>query len=101
MPTERSKMRSPATSPASTVSPIDRSGWPSVVLCIPTCRRPEGLRKLLSHVALLGYRGRLSAVVVENDPQLRSGAEVTQRLACDFPFPLAVMVEQRRGQTYA
>jgi glycosyltransferase involved in cell wall biosynthesis len=77
------------------------SGAPSVVLCIPTFRRPEGLRKLLSHVARLTYAGSLSVVVVENDAELRAGAVVADEMSRAFPFPLAVIVEPRRGQTYA
>jgi glycosyltransferase involved in cell wall biosynthesis len=74
---------------------------PSVVLCIPTFRRPEGLQKLLSHVARLTYDGPLSVVVVENDAELRAGAAVAAETLQAFPFPLAVIVEPRRGQTYA
>jgi glycosyltransferase involved in cell wall biosynthesis len=74
---------------------------PSVVLCIPTFRRPEGLRKLLSHVGRLTYRGRLSVVVVENDADLRAGAAVAAEMSQALPFPLVVIVEPRRGQTYA
>jgi glycosyltransferase involved in cell wall biosynthesis len=77
------------------------SDAPSVVLCIPTFRRPEGLRKLLAHVGRLTYRGRLSVVVVENDAELRAGAAVAAEMSQALPFPLAVIVEPRRGQTYA
>jgi glycosyltransferase involved in cell wall biosynthesis len=74
---------------------------PAVVLCIPTFRRPEGLKKLLSHVAKLAYAGPLSVVVVENDAELRAGAAVATEMSQVFPFPLAIIVEPRRGQTYA
>ena len=33
---------------------------PAVSLCIPTFRRPDGLRKLLVHIAELDYEGPLS-----------------------------------------
>ena len=75
--------------------------WPSVTLCIPTFRRPQGLRKLLTHVGRLTYRGRLSVIVVDNDAELRAGANVAEQMSQTFPFPLAVVVEPRRGQTYA
>jgi glycosyltransferase involved in cell wall biosynthesis len=74
---------------------------PSVILCIPTFRRPDGLRKLLTHVGGLTYKGPLSVIVVENDAELRAGAAVVARMAPDFRFPLACIVEPRRGQTYA
>jgi succinoglycan biosynthesis protein ExoM len=75
--------------------------WPSVILTIPTCRRPDGLEKLLTHVGKLTYKGALSVIVVENDAQLRAGAAVVARMAPSFRFPLTCIVEPRRGQTYA
>jgi glycosyltransferase involved in cell wall biosynthesis len=78
-----------------------QAAWPSVVLCIPTFRRPEGLHKLLTHVGALIYQGRLSVIVVENDAELRAGAAVVAGMAQSFRFPLTCVVEPRRGQTYA
>jgi len=59
------------------------------------------LRKLLSHVARLTYAGPLSVVVVENDTELRAGAAAAAEMSQAFAFPLTVIVEPRRGQTYA
>ena len=39
----------------------------SVVLCIPTFRRPHGLARLLDHVARFNCPGPLSVLVVDND----------------------------------
>jgi glycosyltransferase involved in cell wall biosynthesis len=75
--------------------------WPSVILCIPTFRRPEGLEKLLTHVGALSYKGPLSVIVVENDAEQRAGAAVVARLAPGFRFGLGSIDEPRRGQTYA
>jgi glycosyltransferase involved in cell wall biosynthesis len=75
--------------------------WPAVVLIVPTFRRPEGLRKLLAHVAALSYRGPLSVIVIENDAEERAGVAMVAALAPTFPFHLEAIVEQRRGQTYA
>lgn len=74
---------------------------PSVALCIPTFRRPQGLRKLLTHVGELTYGGRLSVVVVENDAELRAGARTAEEMSRDYPFPLTIVTEPQRGQTYA
>ena len=74
---------------------------PAVSLCIPTFRRPDGLRKLLSHVAALTYPGPLSVVVVDNDGEGRAGDTVVREMAPHFPFPLLGVVEPRAGQTYA
>jgi glycosyltransferase involved in cell wall biosynthesis len=75
--------------------------WPAVSLCIPTFRRPDGLRTLLSHVAALTYSGPLSVVVVDNDGEQRAGDSVVREMQPGFPFPLLGVVESRPGQTYA
>src|SRR5450631_468395 len=74
---------------------------PAVCLCIPTFRRPDGLRKLLSHIAALDYQGSLSVIVVDNDADQRAGDAVVRAMSPDFPFALTSIVEPRRGQTYA
>jgi glycosyltransferase involved in cell wall biosynthesis len=74
---------------------------PSVCLCVPTFRRPDGLRKLLHHIAQLTYAGPLAVIVVDNDSEQRAGATVVQQIAASFRFPLTCIVELRRGHTYA
>jgi glycosyltransferase involved in cell wall biosynthesis len=91
----------PLTPTASSSHPISDTSWPAVSLCIPTFRRPDGLRKLLSHVAALTYRGPLSVVVVDNDGEQREGDAVVREMRPGFPFPLLGVVEARPGQTYA
>jgi len=88
------------TTAAKTADTTDR-GTPSVCLCVPTFRRPDGLRKLLAHVAQLDYRGSISVVVVDNDAEYRAAATVVDELAPAFPFPLACVVEPQRGHTFA
>jgi succinoglycan biosynthesis protein ExoM len=88
----------PPPNPDRTINP---QNWPAVSLCIPTFRRPDGLAKLLAHVAGLDYRGPLAVVVVDNDGEQRAGNAVVRAAAPKFPFPLTGMVEPRRGQTYA
>jgi len=74
---------------------------PAVCICVPTFRRPEGLRKLLTHIERLNYRGAIHVVVVDNDGEGRAGAAVIERLSPTFRLPLTCIVEPRRGQTYA
>src|SRR4029077_11073402 len=74
---------------------------PRVCLCVPTFRRPEGLRKLLADVERLNYAGPLDVIVVDNDAEGSEGAAVVEAVARTFRFPLACIVEPRRGQTYA
>jgi succinoglycan biosynthesis protein ExoM len=86
---------------ASLVGPMSQPDRPEVSLCIPTFRRPDGLRKLLTHVARLGYRGLFRIIVVDNDGARREGEAVVRAMSAEFPFPLTCVVEPRRGQTYA
>jgi glycosyltransferase involved in cell wall biosynthesis len=74
---------------------------PSVCLCVPTYRRPAGLRKLLAHVAELNDPGPTSIIVVDNDAEGRAGAAIVHETAHDFRFPLSCQVEPQRGHTYA
>jgi glycosyltransferase involved in cell wall biosynthesis len=77
------------------------AAWPSVILCIPTCRRPAGLRKLLENVGNLVYGGNLSVIVVDNDPQRCEGRLVIEDISLCFPRPIECEVEPKRGQTFA
>lgn len=74
---------------------------PRVILCVPTCRRPDGLRKLLTHVARLDYAGELEVIVVDNDPDAQEGAKIVRAMQETFRFPLHCVVEPHRGHTYA
>ncbi len=74
---------------------------PAVCFCVPTFRRPDGLRKLLSRIARLTYRGAIGVIVVDNDAEHRAGAKVVEELARSFRFPLACVIEPRRGHTFA
>jgi glycosyltransferase involved in cell wall biosynthesis len=52
---------------------------PSVIICVPTFRRPAGLRKLLTHIERLNYPGKVSIVVVDNDSEARFVARFRRR----------------------
>ncbi|MDR3422649.1 MAG: glycosyltransferase family 2 protein [Xanthobacteraceae bacterium] len=74
---------------------------PQVCFCVPTFRRPDGLRKLLAHVEQLTYAGRIEVIVVDNDAESRAGAAVAEEVSRTFRFPLTCLIEPRRGHTYA
>jgi glycosyltransferase involved in cell wall biosynthesis len=74
---------------------------PSVCLCVPTFRRPDGLRKLLARVAQLDYPGKLGIIVVDNDARDRAGDTIVQQAAPNFRFRLTAYVEPQLGHTYA
>ncbi|HXX03134.1 MAG TPA: glycosyltransferase family 2 protein [Xanthobacteraceae bacterium] len=73
----------------------------SVCLCVPTFRRPAGLRKLLEHIERLSYSELQSVIVVDNDAETRAGATVAEEMARQFRIPLVCRVEPQRGHTYA
>jgi len=77
------------------------AAWPSVILCIPTCRRPAGLRNLLENVANLVYGGDLSVIVVDNDPQRCQGCLTVANISGCFSRPIECEVESNRGHTFA
>jgi glycosyltransferase involved in cell wall biosynthesis len=80
---------------------MTESAAPHVILCVPTFRRPDGLRKLLTHVAHLNYAGALEVVVVDNDADAQEGAAIVREMRQTFRFPLSCVVEPRRGHTHA
>jgi succinoglycan biosynthesis protein ExoM len=76
----------------------------SISICIATCQRPGGLRRLLDGIAAQQFRKnpapRIRVVVVDNAPD--SGAlHVCAALRDHFPYPLVYLHEPRRGITYA
>jgi glycosyltransferase involved in cell wall biosynthesis len=74
---------------------------PSVTICIPSFKRPVGLRRLLEKIALIEYRGPLKIIVVDNDAALQEGRRVVDELREEFPYPLRALIEERPGHTYA
>lgn len=74
---------------------------PSVCLCVPTFRRPVGLRKLLTHIERSTYPGAITVIVVDNDAENRAGIAVVESIAPTFRLPITGFVEPRRGHTYA
>lgn len=75
-----------------------------VAVCIVTFGRPDGLRRLLTGLNDLTFRGdpapEIRIVVVDNDPQ-RVGAAVCQDLAQTLRWPIKIVAEPRRGIPYA
>ena len=71
-----------------------------VAICIATCRRPDGLRRLLEGIGQLELAGPVSpslqVVVVDNDPG-RSAQAVCEQFERHLPWPLTYQVEPRPG----
>jgi len=74
----------------------------TVAICVPTFRRPQGLRKLLQSLAEISVEGlgnvRPRLVVVDNDVDGSAGSVVAE---WHGRWPLDYVVEPRRGEPYA
>jgi succinoglycan biosynthesis protein ExoM len=72
----------------------------TVVICICTCNRPEGLRKLLTKIGMLEFEGDLKVLVVENHRNL-AGRGVCRAMAPGYRWPLECFVEPEPGIAFA
>ncbi len=101
--------RSP-TSIATTESPAARALVASsptldtsigIVVCIPSFRRPQHLRKTLESLAQQCTTRRFAVVIVENDAMRCEGAGVAAEFLRGGRFPGLCVVEPRQGNCYA
>ncbi len=74
----------------------------SIAVCIITCKRPEGLGKLLQSLSALTFTKEatpeIRVIVVDNDP---AGSAKAITDAASLPFPLDYAVEKERGIPFA
>lgn len=70
-----------------------------IVICICTCRRPDGLQNLLLELEKIDYEGACAVVVIDNDEQIQ-GVKVCNTLT-DYRWPLSCYVEKNAGIAYA
>jgi succinoglycan biosynthesis protein ExoM len=73
-----------------------------LAVCIVTCRRPDGLARLLAALAGQSVPAGVAAevVVVDNDPRA-SGRGPALQAAARLPWPLVYRVEPRPGVSFA
>lgn len=100
-------MRSPQRGDGAGRSEAERAGGAGeVAVCIATCRRPQGLRRLLEELSRLEFREArppLHIIVVDNDPEApgsRTGS-ILEELLPELPGKLSLVSEPRRGITHA
>lgn len=72
-----------------------------VVLCVCTCRRPDGLKRLLHAVADLDFTGELAVVLVENDAAQEGLAVCHGLLEERYRWPLTCVIEEQPGIPFA
>lgn len=73
---------------------------PDVTVLVPTYRRPDGLRRLLTAVASEAPPFRWEVVVVDND-RAGSARPVVEAVVAGFPVPVRYVVEQSTGAVHA
>lgn len=75
-----------------------------VSLCIITCHRPDGLKRLLTGIANQRFENisapELEVIVVDNDIE-QSARSIIQVVDRDFPYCLRYDVEEQRGIPFA
>jgi succinoglycan biosynthesis protein ExoM len=68
----------------------------TVVICIPTFRRPRMLKRLLDAVAALKTHAAICVVVADNDAEGHAGLDLCHALT-GYPWPLTAVIAQKRG----
>jgi glycosyltransferase involved in cell wall biosynthesis len=68
----------------------------SVILCVPTYKRPVMLRRLLDAVAALKTDADLRVLVADNDAQDHAGFDLCNAMM-DYRWPLTAVIAHKRG----
>lgn len=73
-----------------------------IAICIPTYKRPDGLRRLLAALALQEIPAdcEVRIFVVDNDEDSQLTKQICEENACKFKIPLIYCCEPRRGISY-
>jgi glycosyltransferase involved in cell wall biosynthesis len=71
------------------------------VVCIPTFRRPAGLRRTLQSLAAQAGTEPFAVVVVENDPQKLEGKQVADAIFASRTLAGFCVIESRQGNCNA
>jgi GT2 family glycosyltransferase len=74
---------------------------PEAVVCIPTFRRPDMLRRTLQSLAEQRGEIRFAIVVVDNDAKLSAGVPVVASFFREGALSGLCLVEERQGNCYA
>ncbi len=68
----------------------------SVILCVPTYKRPVMLRRLLDAVAALKTDADLRVLVADNDAESHAGFDLCHAMR-GYRWPLTAVIAERRG----
>ena len=70
----------------------------TIMVAIPTFRRPQGLERLLKSIECQSFQGTLHVVVADNDAEKKEGLEVVARLnSTGFPLKIESISTPERG----
>lgn len=70
---------------------------PSIVVAIPTFKRPLGLERLLRSLAALETDATLRVLVADNDAGQHEGADLCARISAGYRWPLDTFIVPERG----
>jgi succinoglycan biosynthesis protein ExoM len=73
---------------------------PRVAVCFATCRRPDGLARLLEGLRAQQVDAKVRVVVIDNDAEGPARCQV-EKMGGPFALGIRYAVEPRRGITYA
>jgi glycosyltransferase involved in cell wall biosynthesis len=68
----------------------------TVVICIPTFKRPKMLKRLLYAIALVETDASVCVLVADNDAENQAGLALCHSLT-DYRWPLTAVVAEKRG----
>ncbi|HXB52702.1 MAG TPA: glycosyltransferase family 2 protein [Rhizomicrobium sp.] len=68
----------------------------SIIICIPTFKRPKMLKRLLDAIALLKTQAAISVLVADNDAEAHAGFDLCGSLT-DYRWPLRAVIAEKRG----
>ena len=63
-----------------------------IAVAICTCRRPEGLARLLEALRQIDSDDALDVIIINND-ETHQGAQVCEQVAGDYRWPLHCAIE--------
>ena len=68
----------------------------SVIVCIPTFKRPKSLKRLLDAIAVLETTADVRVLVADNDAESHAGRDLCQSLT-HYRWPLTAVIAEKRG----
>lgn len=74
---------------------------PEIIVCIPTFRRPAGLKRTLESLAAQAQAERFAVIVVENDAEKLEGKEVAEAMFASLALSGIAIIERKQGNCSA